>query len=161
MIPPPSVSHKFDEVCKLQKALYGLKQAPRAWFQMFSTIIFSLGFFTSHHDSALFVKKTNAKRIFLSLYVNNMIITGDDGIASLKTTLSHHFAIKDLSVLCYFLGIGIASSLKGNILSKSKYIIDLFKCARLTENQIVDTPLEISVRYFPSNGIPLTDSTLY
>ncbi|GKF24363.1 gag-pol polyprotein, partial [Tanacetum coccineum] len=31
MTPPPGVSHKLGEVCKLRKALYGLKQAPRAW----------------------------------------------------------------------------------------------------------------------------------
>jgi len=37
MIPPPCVSHKSGEVCKLQKALYGLKQAPRPWFNKFST----------------------------------------------------------------------------------------------------------------------------
>nr|GEU31560.1 ribonuclease H-like domain-containing protein [Tanacetum cinerariifolium] len=30
MKPPPGVSHKPKEVCKLRKALYGLKQAPRA-----------------------------------------------------------------------------------------------------------------------------------
>jgi len=42
----------------------------------------------------------------LSLYVDDMIITGDDfyGIASLKTTLSHHFAMKDLGVLHFFFG---------------------------------------------------------
>jgi len=60
MIPPPGVSHKSDEVCKLQKALYGLKQAPLTWFHKFSRIIISLGFVVSNHDFALFVKKTNS-----------------------------------------------------------------------------------------------------
>jgi len=32
MIPPPGVSHKSSEVCKLKKTIYGLKQAPHAWF---------------------------------------------------------------------------------------------------------------------------------
>jgi len=74
MIPLLGVFHKSGEVCKLQKALYGCKQAPCAWFEKFSTIIISLGFVISHHDSALFVKKINARRILLYLYVSDMII---------------------------------------------------------------------------------------
>jgi len=31
----------------------------------------------------------------------------------------------------------------------------------ITDKKIVDTPLETSVRYFLSNGVPWTDSTLY
>jgi len=128
MISPPSVSHKSSEVCKLQKALYGLKQAPRTWFQKFFTVIVSLGFIVSHYDFALFVRKTNARHIFLSLCIDDMIITGDDfdGIASLKTALSHRFSTKDLDVRHYFLGIEVASFSKGYILSKSNYIVDLF-----------------------------------
>jgi len=92
-----------------------------------------------------------------------MIITGDDfnGIAYLKTTISNRFAMNDLGVLCYILGIEVVSSPKGYFLSQSKYIINLFEHARLTNNKIVDTPLETSVRYSPSNGVPLTNSTLY
>lgn len=54
--------------------------------------------------------------IFYYLICDYMIIYGGedfDGIASLKTTLSHHFAIKDFSVLYYFLSIEFASSSKG------------------------------------------------
>jgi len=76
---PPGVSHKSCEVCRLQKALYGLKQAPHAWFQKFSTVIVSLSFVASHHDSALFFRKTNARQILLSLYVDDMIIIISDG----------------------------------------------------------------------------------
>jgi len=60
MIQSPGVSHKSGGDYKLKKALYGLKQAHPAWFQKFSTIIVSLGFIASQHDSALFVKKNNA-----------------------------------------------------------------------------------------------------
>jgi len=43
----------------------------------------------------------------------------------------------------------------------SKYIVNIFEHARFTDNKIVDTYLETSVRYFLSNDISLTDSTLY
>ncbi|GJW36802.1 uncharacterized mitochondrial protein-like protein [Tanacetum coccineum] len=84
-----------SEVYKLWKALYGLKQALRAWYEKFSTIVTSLRFVASHHDSALFVKRSRTRRILLSLYVDDMIITGDDyyGIELLKAELSLRFAI--------------------------------------------------------------------
>ena len=121
MVPPPGIDHHHGEVCKLRKALYGLKQAPRAWFEKFSTVITSLGFCPSNHDSALFVKCTSSGRILLSLYVDDMIITGDDvvGINLLKSELTRSFAMKDLGPLRYFLGIEVASSPKGYLLSQS------------------------------------------
>jgi len=70
--------------------LYGLKQAPCAWFEKFYVVISSLGFVSSSHDSTLFIKSTDAGHIILSLYVDDMIITGDyiDGILVLKTELA-------------------------------------------------------------------------
>jgi len=90
MAPPPGISHNSGYVCKLKKALYGLKQAPRAWFEKFSIVISSLGFVSNSHDSTLFIKCTDTGRIILSLYVDDMIITGDDidGISVLKTELA-------------------------------------------------------------------------
>ena len=78
MQPPPGVSVDSNTVCHLRRALYGLKQAPRAWFVKFSSTIFRLGYITSPYDSALFLRRTDKGTILLLLYVDDMIITGDD-----------------------------------------------------------------------------------
>jgi len=119
MAPPPSISHDSGYVCKLKKALYGLKQAPHAWFEKFSIVISSLGIVSSSHDSTIFIKCTDASRIILSLYVDDMIITGDDidGISVLKTELARQFKMKDLDYLRYFLSIEVAYSPRGYLLS--------------------------------------------
>jgi hypothetical protein len=92
-----------------------------------------------------------------------MIITGEDidGILVLKTDLVRQSEIKDLGYLRYFLGIEVTSSPRGYLLFQSKYVIDIFERARLTDKKTVDTPIEVNARYSSYDGLPLTDPTLY
>jgi hypothetical protein len=55
------------------------------------------------------------------------VVTGDDveEIKSLKERLGRAFEVKDLGPLRYFLGIEIARSSKGIVLSQRKYVLDL------------------------------------
>ena len=112
MQPPPGLSHPPDKVCRIRRTLYGLKQAPRAWFAKFSSTVFRLGFSISSYDSALFLHRTGKGTILLLLYIDDMIITGDDlsGIQELKDFLSQNFEMKDLVHISYFLGLEITSS---------------------------------------------------
>jgi hypothetical protein len=125
--PSPGLSHPPNKVYQLRRALYGLKQAPRAWFAKFSSTIFRLGFSISYYDSALFLRRTGKGTILLLLYVDDMIITGDDlnGIQELKDFLSQNFGMKDLGYLSYFLGLEITSSYAGFYLTQAKYTSDL------------------------------------
>ena len=90
MQPPSGLSIESNKVCHLRRAFYGLKQAPRVWFAKFSSTISILGYKASYYDSALFLRRTDKCTILLLLYVNDMIITGDDlnGIQELKDFLS-------------------------------------------------------------------------
>jgi len=92
-----------------------------------------------------------------------MIIIGEDidGISVLKTDLVRQSEMKDLGYLRYFLGIEVTSSPRGYLLFQSKYVIDIFERARLTDKKTVDTPIEVNARYSSSDGLPLTDPTLY
>ena len=88
--PFPGLSVDFNKVCHLRRALYGLQQALQAWFAKFSFTISHLGYMASHYDSALFLRRIDKGTILLLLYVDDMIITGDDlsGIHELKDFLS-------------------------------------------------------------------------
>jgi hypothetical protein len=86
----PGYSVLEGMVCHLHRSLYSLKQAPRAWFQHFASVVTIAGFFTSAHDPTLFVHVSPRGRTLLLLYVDDMIITGDDPeyTAFVKTRLS-------------------------------------------------------------------------
>ncbi|WVZ60284.1 hypothetical protein U9M48_010330 [Paspalum notatum var. saurae] len=81
-------------------------------------------FLASVHDPALFVHTSSRGRTLLLLYVDDMIITGDDPrfIAFVKARPSERFLMSDLGSLRYFLGIEISSTHEGIYLSREKYI---------------------------------------
>ncbi|KAK3043886.1 hypothetical protein RJ639_000585 [Escallonia herrerae] len=101
--------YKPRNVCKLNRALYGLRQAPRALFDHFSTFLLTTGFFCSTSDSSLFVHRSSRGTILLLLYVDDIILTGDNSklLGQIIAQLHHEFAMKDLGYLHYFLGIEI------------------------------------------------------
>ena len=78
MQPPSNLFVESNKVCHIRRALYGLKQAPRVWFAKFSSTIFRLGYTTNPYDSAQFLCRIDKCTILLLLYVDDMIITGDD-----------------------------------------------------------------------------------
>uniref|UniRef100_A0A2N9J0X6 Integrase catalytic domain-containing protein n=1 Tax=Fagus sylvatica TaxID=28930 RepID=A0A2N9J0X6_FAGSY len=160
---PPGYSDCPDKVCLLRRALYGLKQAPRAWFAKFSSIVHQFGFSSSSHDTALFIRRSDKGMILLLLYVDDMIITGDDhsGISDFKLFLHQQFEMKDLGHLSYFLGLEVSSDSTGYYLSQAKYASDLLSRAGLTDTKVVSTPLEMNARLTPLDGTPLRDATLY
>ena len=119
MHPPPGVDVPSGQVCRLRRALYGLKQAPRAWYERFVSVIIEAGFSPSPHDPALFIHTSSRGRTLLLLYVDDMLITGDDAehISLIKRHLSQQFQMTDLGPLSYFLGIEVLHSEKGYYLS--------------------------------------------
>uniref|UniRef100_A0A2N9HM45 Uncharacterized protein n=1 Tax=Fagus sylvatica TaxID=28930 RepID=A0A2N9HM45_FAGSY len=160
---PLGYSECPDKVCLLCRALYGLKQAPRAWFGKFSSIVHQFGFSSSPHDTTLFIRRSDKGMILLLLYVDDMIITGDDhsSISDFKQLLYQHFEMKDLGHLSYFLGLEVPSNSTGYYLSQAKYASDLLSCAVLIDTKAVFTPLEMNARFTPLDGTPLSDATLY
>ena len=103
--PPWFVAHgDIDKVCCLRKSLYGLKQSPRAWLGNFSEVIRKFGMQKRKSDHSIFYRNFQACIILLIVYVDDVIITGDDlvGISSLKSFLHGQLHTKDLGMLKYF-----------------------------------------------------------
>lgn len=100
-------------MCKLLKFLCGLKQAPRAWFECFTSHLLSLGFVISFAEISLFVRKVGASITYLLLYVDDIIVTGNDPsyITDLLFKLKLKFGITDLGSLKYFLGLEVNSTI--------------------------------------------------
>ncbi|CAM8931927.1 unnamed protein product [Rhodiola kirilowii] len=99
MRPPPGYSIPDGMLLRLRRSLYDLKQAPRAWFERFSSVVTAAGFTASDHNPALFIHTSTRGRTLL-LYVDDMLITGDDPqhIAFVKERLNTQFLMK-ISVL--------------------------------------------------------------
>ena len=151
------------EVCKLRRSLYGLKQAPRAWFEKFRSTLLTFSFTQSQYDSSLFFHKTTTSMVFLLVYVDDIIITGNDSglISKLPNMLHSTFRMKDLGHLTYFLGLKVHSRAHGLFLNQHKYIQDLIELASLKDATVVDMPMEVNVKYRKDEGELLLDPFLF
>jgi Reverse transcriptase (RNA-dependent DNA polymerase) len=119
---PPS--HKRERnsnlVCRLKKAIYGLRQSSISWYGKLSHFLLSSGFKISGADSSVFVKHSCNGLTVVLVYVDDIIITGDNQfeIDCIKENFKQKFKIKDLGRLKYFLGIEIDRSSKGLFISQ-------------------------------------------
>ena len=84
--------------------------------------------------------------IVLLVYVDDMVITGDDvaEIDRLQQQLTSEFEMKDLGQLKYFLGIEVARSKQGISLSQRKYVLDLLTETGMLDCKPSETPIEMN-----------------
>ncbi|RVX02576.1 Retrovirus-related Pol polyprotein from transposon TNT 1-94 [Vitis vinifera] len=109
-----------------------------------------------HHNSL-------GQCIYLVVYVDDIVITGSDqdGIQKLKQHLFTHFQTKDLGKLKYFLGIEIAQSSSGVVLSQMKYALDILEKTGMLNCKPIDTPMDPNVKLVPGQGELLGDPGRY
>ena len=72
---------KPHHVCRLHKSLYGLKQALRAWFDKLRTTLLGWGFKNSKCDSSLFFIINSGQSMFVLIYVDDMVVTGENALS--------------------------------------------------------------------------------
>ncbi|CAL8991331.1 unnamed protein product [Prunus brigantina] len=155
MLPPPGLRRRGEHlVCRPRKSLYGLKQASRQWFSKFSTAIQHAGFRQSRADYSMFTHVKGKSITVVLVYVDDMIITGNDptAIQQLKDFLHHQFRLKDLGLLKYFLGIEVARSKEGISISQRKYILDILDDVGLLGACPVDFPMEQDLKLRSTKG---------
>ena len=73
------------------------------------------------------MKFSRGRVVVLIVYVDDIILNGDDlsEMDRLKKGFAFEFEIKDLGSLKYFLGMEVARSNQGIMVSQRKYILDL------------------------------------
>ena len=151
-------------VCKLRRSLYSLKQSPRAWFSRFSSVVQEFGMIQSATDHSVFYHHSSTRKcIYLIVYVDDIVITStdQDDIQKLKQHLFSHFQTKDLGKLKYFLGIEVAQSNSGVVISQRKYTLDILTDTGMLDCKHVDTHMDPNVKLVPSQGELLRDPGRY
>lgn len=164
MVPPPGYRRQGENVvCRLHKSLYGLKQASRSWFRRFSGAIQEIGFQQSKADYSLFTQVCGDSITVVLLYVDDMVITGNNetAISDLKKFLNSCFKIKDLGPLKYFLGIEVARSKAGITICQRKYTLDILEEAGLLGAKPATVPMEPDLVLMERGSEALKDPTRY
>jgi hypothetical protein len=122
MKPPAGVDAPPGHVCKLNKALYGIKQAPHAWHaDIAATLIHTLGYRPSPHDSCLFLKVSRNGLIMLfPLYVDDSFPAyasiDREEMQQDKHRLMSIYKIKDLGAASHVLGMRVTRDRSARIL---------------------------------------------
>lgn len=150
-------------VCKLNKALYGLKQSPRLWNERFNSFILSLGLKRSESDSCLYIHITKDGKLFLLIFVDDMIIISNDleVIKLIKKNLSAEFEMTDMGEVKTFLGIHIDRDVNKGVmkLSQEQYSKDILTKFEMINCKPSGTPMEVKLKLI--NGSIETSSKPY
>ena len=155
--------NKPDHVWRLKKAIYGLKQAPRAWFDKFSNFLIGFGFECSFPDPSLFIYHQGSDVIYLLLYVDDMILTGNNNVLldRLLVQLNQVFRMKDMGEVHYFLGIQVHHYADGLFLNQSKYATDLLITAGMQDCAPMPTPLPLKLDKVPGQDELFSDPSYF
>jgi len=150
-------------VYKLQKALYRLKQAPRDWFSRIESYFIKEGFKSSSNEQTLFIKKKGAKILIVSIYVDDLLFTGDDEelLGEFKCYMKKEFDMTDLGQMRFFLGIEVIQRSDGIFICQRKYATEVLNRFGIENYNSVCNPILPGQKIGKDENGTKVDATLY
>lgn len=132
------------KIGKLNKAIYGLKKAPRYWYDTFDSAMLKLGFKRSLADMCLYVKVEHNYKIYLIVFVDDILIISSDekAVINLKGLLAENFKTKDLGLASHYLGMSITQSDDGIYLDQCNYLKKVLDLFNMSDCKSVSVPLD-------------------
>ncbi|MCO5578072.1 hypothetical protein L7F22_031910 [Adiantum nelumboides] len=99
-------------------------------------------------DHSLYVQKTEAEIVIITIYVDDLIIGGGalKDVEHVKALLRKQFDMKDLGELRYFLGIEMIRNEGGIWLSQKKYGLDMLLKYGMADCKLISTPLDQNLK---------------
>lgn len=120
------VMDRQNMICKLKKALYGLKVSLKRWNVKFTEVALKIGLVNDREEPCLFLWREGDKFVILLLYVDDIILAGNDKekMEEIEKCLMMEFKMKDLEEPQEFLGIEIRRDKESKTiaLTQKKYI---------------------------------------
>ncbi|CAA7052584.1 unnamed protein product [Microthlaspi erraticum] len=152
-----------DKVYRLKKALYGLKQAPRAWFCRIDGYFKRSGFTRSSHDHTLFFKREGEKYMMVSIYVDDLIFSGNDEVMleEFKQSMKREFEMTDLGLMRFFLGVEVRQSSDGIHLCQKKYALEVLERFKMADCNPVKNLIVPGAKLSKEGAGEEIDATLY
>jgi hypothetical protein len=141
-------------VYRLKKSLYGLKQSPYNWNIAVHEWFLMFGLQCNSADGCLYsmTDVTTGKRLYLSLYVDDIIVTGDWSakVTHFKSELQSRFKVKDLGFIEFCLGLHIKydAAAREMEITQSHYIDQVLARFNLQNAAPVSTPAEKYIAQF-------------
>ena len=141
--PPEGYKVPEGKVLKLKKSLYGLKKSPHYWNCKFNEVMIENGYKRSKADYCLYVKLSKGKRTYLLLYVDDIIMFGDE-VEDLRKKLKSRFQMKDLGKVRKYLGLEIEQDVKKGIttISQRSHLEKILKEFKMEDCRTASIPLD-------------------
>ena len=162
---PPGfeIRDENDKVYKLQKALYGLRQAPRAWYSRIEGYFLRKGFSKCYCEHTLFVKAEKGGILIVSLYVDDLIFTGnsEEMLEEFKASMKEEFSMTDLGRMKYFLGVEVIQDEEGIFIGQKKYAEDTLKKFGMESCNSVKNPIVPGHKLSKEGDGPPVDATMF
>nr|CAN81525.1 hypothetical protein VITISV_033879 [Vitis vinifera] len=128
----------------------------------FDKVMLSNDFKINECDKCVYTKNTQSEYVIVCLYVDDILIIGsnNDVIKATKKMLTTYFDMKDMGVADVILGIKIAKTSSGLILSQCHYIENILKRFNQYDDSPIKTPVDLNLHLAKNNG-PTIDQLEY
>ena len=121
------------------------------------------GFICSQADSNLYYKSEGGRLCVLVLYVDDLIITGNDLllVEQIKAALCQRFEMTDLGTLHFFLGLEIQQTPGGMFVSQQRYVLELLEKFQMRDARSISSPMDPNEKLSSNDNSGLADAVRY